>query len=65
MTDKTPEEMIAEIHGVLFNMNGRKGLCQQVEDNTKAINKIWLAITAIVVAGGGGSFAIVRAILGG
>ncbi len=63
MIEKTDHDKITEIHAVLLGTNGYPGLCKQVEHNTKAINKIWIAIAVIASGVSGGAYGILQAIL--
>ena len=63
MKEKTDHDRIVEMHTVLLGANGQGGLARQVEKNTKAITKLWLAIVAITVSIGGGVFGIVKAVM--
>ena len=55
---------IKEIKTALKGYNGQIGLCQQVEKNTKAINKIWICIAVIASSIGGGIYGIVKVLMG-
>ena len=52
------------IEQVLSGYDGKNGLLKQVSHNTRAINKLWLALIAIVASGGGGTYAIIKMVLG-
>ena len=54
---------ILEIKVTLKGYNGSEGLCDKVEAHTKAINRLWLAITVIAVSLGGGIYGIVQAFI--
>jgi len=54
---------IIEIKVTLKGYNGSEGLCDKVEANTKAINRLWLAITVIAVSLGGGIYGVVQAFI--
>ena len=64
MVTKTDHDRIIEIHAVLLGTNGSPGLCRQVERNTKAIAKLWIAITALGVSIGGGAYGVITVIRG-
>ena len=48
---------------VLKGYNGKQGLCWQVDNNTKAINKLWIVL-AFLGGGGGISFGLIKLIGG-
>ena len=54
---------ITEIKTTLKGYNGSQGLCDKVEANTKAINRLWLVITAMAVSLGGGIYGLVQAFI--
>ena len=56
---------VQAIRQVLKGYNGDKGLCEQVENNSKAINKIWLVLAVMGVSIGGGAWAVVKTLIGG
>ena len=71
MTDKTTKKLVEEVKDdvieikqALKGYNGQVGLCKQVENNSKQIFKLWIAIVALAVSVGGGIWGIVQAILG-
>ena len=64
MVDKNDHDLITEIHTVLLGTNGHPGIAKQVERNTKAIIKIWLAITIIASSIGGGIYGIIEILKG-
>ncbi len=67
MTDEEAKQLledIAEIKTLLKGYNGRRGLVEQVEVNTKTINKLWIAIFIIAASTGSGVFAIVKVLMG-
>lgn len=71
MTEKTGKQLlenmstdIAEIKVVLKGYDGDEGLVKKVENNTKQIAKLWIAIAAIIASTGGGTIAIIKAITG-
>lgn len=43
---------VTEIKTVLKGYNGKQGLCKQVENNSKSINKIWVIFAFIFGVGG-------------
>ena len=62
------EELLADVGDVkvvLKGYNGKKGLCQQVENNTRQIQRIWIILAILVASSGGGAYAITNALLGG
>ncbi len=67
MTDKTDRELLIETHyevtsikQLLKGYNGDIGLCKQVENNSRAITKLWICMAVIVASAGGGSYAIIQ-----
>lgn len=54
---------VTEIKTALKGYNGQLGLCQQVEKNTKAIFKLWVAVIILCLALGGGTFGVVKAVM--
>lgn len=54
---------ITEIKVTLKGYNGSEGLCDKVESHTKAITKLWLAVTVIAVSLGGGIYGLVQAFI--
>ena len=64
MPQKTDHDLITEMHTVLLGTNGHIGLCKQVERNTKAINKLWVAIAIIASSVGGGVYGIIELLKG-
>jgi len=60
---KTHED-VSEIKIVLKGYNGQPGLCKQVECNTKAIAKIWVTLAVLIASAGGGTYGLVRLLLG-
>jgi len=63
MLEKTDHDRIIEMHAALLGTNGQGGLFRQVEKNTKAIFRIWLAVIVILLSIGGGTFGIVKAVI--
>lgn len=64
---KTAEEnkkSLTEIVTVLKGYNGKQGLCEQVEKNTKNIVRLTIVCIILASIAGGGTFAAVRALLG-
>ncbi len=67
MTDEELKQLledVSEIKGLLKGYNGRRGLVEQIEVNTKAINKLWIAIFIMAASTGSGVFAIVKTLVG-
>ena len=64
MPDKNDHDLITEIHTVLLGTNGHPGIARQVERNTKAITKLWIAITIIATSIGGGVYGLVKILIG-
>lgn len=65
MSDKSDHDLLIEIHGRLMGTDGQGGLCRQVNNNTKQINRIWIAITLISATVGGSAWGIISKLLGG
>ena len=57
------QEDVAIIRTLLKGYNGSEGLCDKVEAHTKAINRLWLTVTAIAVSLGGGIYGVVQAFI--
>lgn len=55
---------IGEIKVLLKGYNGQEGLCKQVENQGRHIQKLWVVIAILGASFGGGGAAIIRAILG-
>ncbi len=53
-------EDVREIKTALKGYDGQVGLCRQVENNAKAINKIWIVVVFIFASIGGSTYGIVR-----
>ena len=62
--EKTDHDRIIEMHAVLLGTNGHLGLCRQVERNSKAINKLWIAVVIIASSVGGGVYGIIELLRG-
>ena len=62
--EKNDHDLLIEIHTVLLGTNGHLGLCQQVERNGKAINKLWIAVAVIASSVGGGIYGIIELVRG-
>lgn len=54
---------ITEIKVTLKGYNGSEGLCDTVASNSKAIARLWLAVTVIAVSLGGGIYGVVQAFI--
>jgi len=61
---KEDHDRLTEIHAVLLGVNGNPGLCKLVERNTKAIQKLWVAVIIIATSIGGGVYGIVELLKG-
>ena len=61
---KTDHDKITEIHAVLLGADGHPGIAKQVERNTRAITKIWIAVTIIASSVGGGIYGIIELLRG-
>ena len=64
MPEKNDHDLITEIHTVLLGTDGHPGIAKQVERNTKAITKLWIAITVIASSIGGGIYSIIEILKG-
>uniref|UniRef100_A0A6M3IX60 Uncharacterized protein n=1 Tax=viral metagenome TaxID=1070528 RepID=A0A6M3IX60_9ZZZZ len=64
MTEKTDHDRIIEIHSVLLGTNGNPGVAQQVARNSRAINKLWIAIVILASSVGGGVYGIIELLRG-
>ncbi len=62
---KSMHDDIIEIKTTLKGYNGDVGLCDRVEANTKALNKVWIIIGIIAASSGATGFEVVRRLLGG
>ena len=60
MPQKTDHDLLIEIHTVLLGTDGHTGIARQVERNTKAITRLWVAITIIASSVGGGVYGIIE-----
>lgn len=65
MLDKSDHDLLLQIHATLLGTNGQGGLYRQVEQHTKAIQKLWIIVALIIASIGGGSYAIMQKFLGG
>ena len=66
--DKALKTILADVSAIkqeLKGYDGNEGLCKQVANNTKAINKIWVAIAILIVTIGGNAYGLVQVLLGG
>ena len=64
MVVKTDHDLLTEMHTVLLGTNGHPGVAKQVERNSKAINKIWICLTIIGSSIGGGTYGVIRLLVG-
>jgi hypothetical protein len=64
MVEKSDHDLLTEMHTVLLGTNGHPGICDQVEKNTKSINKIWICLAMIGSSIGGGAYGLVKALMG-
>ena len=62
-TQKSKESLI-QITTVLKGYNGIQGLCGEVDANSKAINRLWIAVTVMGVSISGSAYGIAKALLG-
>ncbi len=60
MVEITDHDMIVEMHTVIF----KNGLLGQVKRNSRAINKLWIAVVLIASSVGGGAYGIVELLRG-
>jgi len=66
--DKILEEIkedVTEIKSLLKGYNGRRGLVQQVENNSKGIARLWIAVIIIAASTGTTTYGVLRLLLGG
>ena len=64
MPDKSDHDLLTEMHTVLLGTDGHPGIAKQVDRNTKAITKLWIAITIIASSVGGGVYGIIEILKG-
>ncbi len=74
MAEKLDHELLVEMHQKIigieqvlkgYNGDGDTGLCKQVENNSKAITRLWIALAVVIATSGGSSYAIAQKIMGG
>jgi len=53
-------EDVREVKTALKGYNGQIGLCKQVENNARAINKIWITLAVIIASCGGGTYGLIQ-----
>ena len=58
------KESLVEIKTVLKGYNGNEGLCKKVNNNSKAINKLWIMVAILGTSLGGSAYGIIRALMG-
>lgn len=70
MADKTDRQLLealredmTEVKVALKGYNGQEGLCDKVEQQGKAITRLWISVAVLASSVGGGAFAIVKAFL--
>ncbi len=56
---------VAALMQAVKGYNGRGGLCQQVENHTKQIARLWIVVTVILCTTGGSAYGIIRLLVGG
>ena len=61
---KKANDTLIKITTVLQGYNGVPGLCKMVDDNHKAINRLWIVVTVLGASIGGSAYGIVKALLG-
>jgi len=64
MPEMNDHDYIVQMHSVLLGVNGSPGLCKMVERNTRAITKLWIAVTIIATSIGGGVYGIIEILKG-
>jgi len=64
MVIKTDHDKLTEVHAVIVGINGNTGLLKMVEQNTKAIHKLWIAVIIIATSVGGGIYGIIELLRG-
>ena len=64
MTELTDHDRLTQIHAVLIGVNGNPGLVKLVDRNTRAIQKLWIAVIIITTSIGGGVYGIIELIKG-
>ena len=64
MTEKTDHDKLTEIHAVIIGVNGNPGLVKLVDRNTRAIQKLWVAVIIIATSMGGGVYGIIELLRG-
>ena len=61
---KEDHDRLTEIHAVLIGVNGNPGLVKAVDRNSRAIQKLWIAVIIIAASIGGGVYGIVELLRG-
>lgn len=56
---------VSAIKQELKGYDGNEGLCEQVKQHGKAINKIWIAIAILMASIGGNTYGLIQVLLGG
>jgi len=64
MNDLTDHDKLTQIHAVIIGVNGNPGLVKLVDRNTKAIQKLWIAVIIIATSIGGGVYGIIKLLKG-
>jgi len=64
MNDLTDHDKLTQIHAVIIGVNGNPGLVKLVDRNTKAIQKLWIAVIIIATSIGGGVYGIIELVKG-
>jgi len=64
MLEKDDHDKLTEIHAAIIGINGNPGLIKLVDRNTRAIQKLWIAIIIITTSIGGGVYGIVELLKG-
>jgi len=64
MLEKSDHDKITEIHAVLLGTNGNPGVAQQVAKNSRAINKLWIAVVIVASSVGGGVYGVIELLKG-
>jgi len=64
MAELTDHDRLTQIYAVLIGINGNPGLVKLVDRNTKAIQKLWIAVIIIATSIGGGVYGIIEILKG-
>jgi len=61
---KEDHDRLTEIHAVIIGVNGNPGLVKLVDRNTRAIQKLWIAVVIIATSIGGGVYGAIELLKG-